>query len=69
MRNTAAHGGKSEGLQITYTMNGTGHDGTHHRADQTVTVDDVGGQLPDGCAAKHSPKNQGVGHSCVVAVK
>lgn len=65
----AARGGKSEGLQISFTRNGTMHDGTHHRVDKTVTVDDAGGQLPDVCAAKRSPKNQGRCHSCVVAVK
>ena len=45
MRDTAANGGKSEGLQIMFTRNGTRPDGTHHRADTTVTVDDVGGKL------------------------
>jgi hypothetical protein len=52
VRDTAAHGGKSEGLQIT--RNGTRHDGTHHRADKTVTVDDVGEKPSEGDAARLS---------------
>jgi hypothetical protein len=56
VRNTAAHGGKSEGLQIAFTGNGTRHDGTHHHAEKTVAVDDLGGEQTDSSAALHPQK-------------